>query len=57
VAGVLAHEIAHVTQQHVLRGVERAQRDSLPILLAMLGAIVARSRPAAIPAATPRWRR
>lgn len=41
VAGVLAHEIAHVTQQHVLRGVERAQRDQMPILLAMLGAIAA----------------
>ena len=41
VAGVLAHEIAHVTQQHVLRGAERAQRDSLPIMLAMLGAIIA----------------
>lgn len=41
VAGVLAHEIAHVTQQHVLRGAERAQRDQLPLLLAMLGAIVA----------------
>ena len=41
VAAVLAHEIAHVTQLHVLRGVERAQRDQLPILLAMLGAIVA----------------
>ena len=41
VAGVLAHEIAHVTQDHVLRGVERAQRDSIPILLAMVGAIVA----------------
>ncbi|RPE81190.1 M48 family metalloprotease [Vulcaniibacterium tengchongense] len=41
VAGVLSHEIAHVTQQHVLRGVERAQRDQLPILLAMLGAIAA----------------
>ena len=40
VAGVLSHEIAHVTQHHVLRGVERAERDSLPILLAMLGAIV-----------------
>lgn len=39
VAAVLSHEIAHVTQQHVLRGVERAQRDSIPILLAMLGAI------------------
>ncbi len=41
VAGVLSHEVAHVTQQHVLRGAERAQRDSLPILLAMLGTIVA----------------
>ena len=41
VAGVISHEIAHVTQSHVLRGVERAQRDSLPILLGMLGAIVA----------------
>jgi len=39
VAAVLGHEIAHVTQAHVLRGVERAQRDSIPILLAMLGAI------------------
>ncbi len=41
VAGVVAHEISHVTQQHVLRGAERAQRDQLPILLGMLGAIVA----------------
>ncbi|GAB3732505.1 M48 family metalloprotease [Luteimonas pelagia] len=41
VAGVLAHEIAHVTQQHVLRGVERAQKDQIPILLAMIGAVVA----------------
>lgn len=41
VAAVLSHEIAHVTQQHVLRAVERAQRDQLPILLAMLGAIAA----------------
>lgn len=40
-AAVLSHEIAHVSQAHVLRGVERAQRDSLPILLGMLGAIVA----------------
>lgn len=41
VAAVLGHEIAHVTQQHVLRGVERAQRDQIPILLGMLAAIVA----------------
>lgn len=40
VAAVISHEIAHVTQEHVLRSVERAQRDQLPILLAMLGAIV-----------------
>ena len=39
VASVLAHEIAHVTQAHVLREVEQAQRDRIPILLAMLGAI------------------
>lgn len=38
-ASVLAHEVAHVTQTHVLRSVERAQKDSVPILLAMLGAI------------------
>lgn len=38
-ASVLAHEIAHVTQDHVLRSVERAKRDSVPILLAMLGAM------------------
>lgn len=41
VAAVLSHEIAHVTQQHVLRGVERAQRDQVPILLGMLAAVVA----------------
>ena len=41
VASVLAHEIAHVTQDHVLRGVEQAQKDSIPILLGMLGMIAA----------------
>jgi predicted Zn-dependent protease len=41
VAGVLAHEISHVTQNHVLRGVERAQKDQIPIMIAMLGAIIA----------------
>jgi predicted Zn-dependent protease len=38
-ASVIGHEFAHVTQQHVLRSVEQARKDSLPILLAMLGAI------------------
>jgi predicted Zn-dependent protease len=41
VAGVLSHEIAHVTQRHVLRAVERARKDQLPILLATLGVILA----------------
>ncbi len=44
VAAVLAHEIAHVTQEHVLRSVERAQKDSVPILLAMLGAMAVASQ-------------
>src|SRR5690606_26914088 len=39
VAGVRGHEVAHVALRRVLRGVERAQRDSIPLLLAMLGAI------------------
>lgn len=43
-AAVLAHEISHVTQRHVLRAVEQAQRDQLPIMLAMLGAILAASQ-------------
>ena len=41
VAAVLAHEISHVTQRHVLRGAERAKKDALPIALAMLGAVIA----------------
>lgn len=41
VAGVMAHEIAHVTQKHVLRAVERASQDSVPILLGMLAAVLA----------------
>lgn len=41
VAGVLSHEISHVTQKHVLRSVERAQKDQIPIMLAALGLIIA----------------
>ena len=41
VAAVLSHEISHVTQRHILRAVEQAQRDQLPIMLGMLGAMVA----------------
>ncbi|OGT57263.1 MAG: peptidase [Gammaproteobacteria bacterium RIFCSPHIGHO2_12_FULL_63_22] len=41
VAGVVAHEISHVTQRHVLRAVERAKKDQLPIMLATVGMIIA----------------
>jgi len=44
VAGVLAHEVAHITQRHVLRSVERAQQVQLPTLLAMLGAVAMASQ-------------
>ncbi|GIX34125.1 MAG: putative beta-barrel assembly-enhancing protease [Lysobacterales bacterium] len=40
-AAVLAHEVAHVTQRHILRRHENMQRASLPILLGMLGALAA----------------
>ncbi|MGA8278749.1 MAG: M48 family metalloprotease [Rhodanobacteraceae bacterium] len=42
-AAILAHEIAHITQQHLLRAFEDAKKSSIPIALAMLGAIVATS--------------
>lgn len=42
-AAVIAHEIAHVTQQHLLRAFEDSRKSSLPIALAMLGALVATS--------------
>lgn len=41
VAGVLAHEVAHVTQRHLLRGEERARKDQIPLMLASLGALIA----------------
>ncbi|MEO5596764.1 MAG: M48 family metalloprotease [Lysobacteraceae bacterium] len=39
-AAVMAHEISHVTQNHILRAVERTKKAALPIILGMLGAIV-----------------
>jgi predicted Zn-dependent protease len=39
-AGVMAHEVSHVVQNHVLRAVEKSKKDTLPIALAMLGAIL-----------------
>jgi predicted Zn-dependent protease len=41
VAGVLAHEIAHVTQLHLYRAFEKAKAMTLPIALATLGMILA----------------
>ncbi len=43
-AAVLAHEIAHITQNHTLRGAESASKASLPIMLGMLAALVAASQ-------------
>jgi len=43
VAAVLAHEVAHVTQRHLARAVESAQKVSTPLALLMLGAAVAAS--------------
>jgi predicted Zn-dependent protease len=40
-AAVLAHEVAHVTQRHIVRAYERMQKVSLPVALAMLGAVIA----------------
>ena len=40
VAGVLAHEIAHVTQQHLYRAIEKQQAMTIPLALAMLGLIL-----------------
>ncbi|GAB4189184.1 MAG: M48 family metallopeptidase [Wenzhouxiangellaceae bacterium] len=41
VAGVLSHEIAHITQQHTARALEQARQVSIPLMLAMLGLILA----------------
>ncbi len=41
VAGVLGHEIAHITQKHTARAIEQAQAMSIPMMLAMLGLIFA----------------
>ncbi len=37
VAGVIGHEIAHITQSHAARGMENARKVNLPVMLAMLG--------------------
>ena len=40
-AGVLAHEIAHVTQRHIARAIHANQRQSLLTTAMMLGALLA----------------
>ena len=39
-ASVLAHEVAHVTQRHLARRLERAQQLTLPYLIGALGSIL-----------------
>jgi beta-barrel assembly-enhancing protease len=39
-AGVLAHEISHVTQRHIVRGIQAQSRNSLVSTAAMLAAIL-----------------
>ncbi|MFK8069186.1 MAG: M48 family metalloprotease [Gammaproteobacteria bacterium] len=39
-AGVLAHEISHVTQRHMARSFEQASQMSLPIAVAMIGSLL-----------------
>lgn len=40
-AGVVAHEIAHVTQRHISRMMAKQQKSTVPILLGMLAAVAA----------------
>ena len=40
-AAVLAHEISHVQQQHILRAFENTKKMSIPIMLGMLGVMIA----------------
>jgi predicted Zn-dependent protease len=42
-AGVIAHEISHVQQQHILRAFEDQKKMSVPIMLGMLGVMIAAS--------------
>jgi predicted Zn-dependent protease len=44
VAAVVAHEIAHVTQRHIVRAVERQSKETLPIMLGTIAAAIAASQ-------------
>ena len=41
VAGVVAHEIAHITQDHLARAIENQKNTSMPTMLATLGLALA----------------
>jgi predicted Zn-dependent protease len=41
VAGVLSHEVAHITQQHMYRAIESAKSMTIPLMLAMVGLVLA----------------
>lgn len=41
IAAVLAHEIAHITQLHLYRTMEKTQAMTIPVALAMLGLVLA----------------
>ena len=43
-AAVLAHEISHITQQHLVRAVEAEQKYAPLMVLAMVGAVIAASK-------------
>jgi predicted Zn-dependent protease len=40
VAGVLAHEVAHITQQHLYRALEHQKAMTIPLMLAMVGLVL-----------------
>ncbi len=40
IAGVVSHEIAHITQQHLYRAIENAKSMTIPLALAMLGLVL-----------------
>jgi len=43
-ASVLAHEIAHITQKHLARAIEKASKISLPTTAALIAAIILSSQ-------------
>ena len=43
-AAVLAHEISHITQQHLVRAVEAEQKYAPLMVLAMVGAVIASAK-------------